>query len=293
MPRKRRQSRSPIGTPVKNGSLDSQSKKHTPRKDTPRRAKLLHRCSFSGCKAMLTTSATRDRHETTCRFNPEINSEVSMPQQFLVPDHHALGLPVSQCRFPLCRKPYGSAAARKKHEMEKHRFFEKKGRTVSPVSFSEEFPLTSSSRPVSCPPPERDVQQTKRRRTASSSQVHVHVENYFPSTSSLNSSLCSSVNELDANSSMDWSTCETEENQCAYCLFTFQNEKTFKQHQQCKFNPSTWICNEEDRDATQVLLRPKKWREIIQILSPLREVIQEKNYHFYRLKLHISKIVVF
>ena len=275
MPRKRRQSRSPIGTPVKDGSLDrSQSKEHTPRKDTPRRAKLLHRCSFSGCKAELTTSATRDRHETTCRFNPDFDLEVSMTQQFLVPDHHVLGLPTSQCRFPSCRKPYGSEAARKKHEMEKHRFFEKKGRTVSPVSFIEEFSPVSSSRPVSCPPPERDVQQTKRRRTASSSQV-VQVENYFPSTSSLNSSLCSSVNEMDANTSMDWSTCEKEENQCAYCLFTFQNEKTFKQHQQCKFNPSTWICNEDDRDATQVLLRPKKWREIIQILGPLREVIQE------------------
>ena len=243
-PRKRKQSASPDyhqsshKTPTKNTPVREKSKGHTPRKDTPTKKRIKYQCRNAGCSDFLANLKSRDRHESTyCRFRSDIEAAVSMENQFPVPDHNQLNLDSCQCRHPSCLKIYKTEGARKKHEMEKHRYFEKKGRTVSPVSFyqldEDNFP--GHSRPTSCPPLDAGtgsvfstpVCPTKRRRTASSSETPTSCPSWESSplrtpdlslTSSPGSSVSSNL-DLESQNIFD----VKHPNQCSFCLFIFTN----------------------------------------------------------------------
>ena len=276
MTRKRKQSLSPLGTPKKCGPLDVDG--HTPRKDTPRRGRTLFKCSYPDCPDTLATVGSRDRHERTCQYQPQNEPLVTMKEQFLVPTHQELNLSTNHCRMPTCKKQFKTEASRKKHEIDRHRFFENRGRTVSPVFI--DFEAESQDlciRPTSCPPPQTDRIPMKRRRAASSTQVVCDEGVSFSVTcrSSSSISLSSSV-----SSSIDdhiyQSTYVAGPNQCKHCLFKFQNEKTFFQHKSCLYQPSK--PDIAIGTVPTILTRPKHWREISEILCQLREVYQNIFY---------------
>jgi len=257
MPRKRKQSLSPLGTPTKCGTFDGGG--HTPRKDTQRRGQSLFKCSYPDCGDSLATVGSRDRHETTCKFRPLNEPLVTMKEQFLVPTHQELDLPLTNCRMPTCHKVFMTAASRKKHEIDSHRFFERRGKTVSPVSFDGGVESQDhGTRPISCPPPQTDRIPMKRRRTASTTHV-ISAEDasdfitHRRSTSSINlsSSFSSSTDEIFPDYRSDYVAAP---NQCKHCLFVFQNEKTFFQHKSCTFQPTSI---NTDKTLPTMLTRPK------------------------------------
>ena len=131
--RKRRQSPSPDyhqarlqQTPTKT-SAEDKPKEHTPRKDTPskkRRGRLP--CRNEGCNNLFVQPSTRDKHEKySCKMRGE--SVITMESEFLVPPHDQLQLDPCQCRNPQCLKMFANERGRKKHEIDKHRYFERKG----------------------------------------------------------------------------------------------------------------------------------------------------------------------
>ena len=163
--------------------------------------------------------------------------------------------------------------------MEKHRYFETKGRTVSPVSFYQlEENSPTQSRPSSCPPLDAGtdsvfstpVHPTKRRRTASSCLTPTSHPSWESSplrtpdlllTPSPRSSVSSIPLDLEFQSIFD----VRHPNQCPFCLYIFASKRYLKQHR-CLFSTYNKLC---DNTSPKVLTRPKNWRETKAIITQL------------------------
>ena len=226
-------------------------------------------CTYDGCKATLSTIASRLRHESSCCYRPDLAPEVTMKEQYPVPSHHELGIPSTHCRKPSCLKTFSNDASRKKHEVDKHRYVEVKGRTVSPIRFDAGDLVDPFVRPPSCPSLQADDSgiQLKRRRTVSASQVTFSGSSDLSTQSILRFSSLTNLHCERLGESF-----EAGENQCPFCLFQFQNTRTLKQHDQCHFQPAATMDSE-----TTILVRPKNWKKTYDILSQLRETIQNNS----------------
>ena len=250
---RRRASVSPK-TPIRN-----KSRGHTPRKDTPRKIQKVQ-CRNTGCRDWFTSDRARERHEKqACRFLPD-QATVQLEVECPVPSHVDLQLSPLQCRFPGCEKQYVREEHRKRHEMDRHRMFEKRGRTVSPC-----FPPPLQavlSRPQSCPPPPTEPlfltpeRPSKRRRVTPASSTSSLLDSPtspLPSptlTITPQSSDHSSETESD---NPDNSESENNNNECRSCLFNFRNKLELKRHH-CNFNYNPNYCRQNF--ITPVFLSP-------------------------------------
>ena len=176
-----------------------------------------------------------------------------MEKEFLVPPHSDLDLDPRQCRNPCCLKMYKNEGGRKKHETDKHRYYEKQGRTVSPVMFDQPRQAdTPTSRPLSCPPPEvatefsTPVRPVRRRRPVSSCDTPTSRASPssspigtpdLPLTPSPQFSSLFSGSQHSPTILNDWNV--NHQNQCQFCLFTFKNQTNLKNHDKCLFRPNT------------------------------------------------------
>ena len=166
--------RSPSATPI--SLVRNRSKGHTPRKETPRKKSRVQ-CRNKGCRDWFTSDDSRVRHETyRCKTLPE-HIHVTLEGETPVPSHEDLQISPLQCRYPGCQKQYGQEAHRRRHELDRHRMLDKRGRTVSPSFPSPPLPAGASCRPQSCPPPQTDTlfltpeRPSKRRRITPASSV--------------------------------------------------------------------------------------------------------------------------
>ena len=206
-------------------------------------------------------SRKRHKSDSFIDFNccNELKPDVTMSEKFRVPSHEELNLPPTSCRKPACLKSFKSDAARKKHEMDKHRYFENKGTTVCPISFYAESEPDLFVHP---PSPPLQMHALKRRRTVSLSDVarfSIHPESQCSSSFSVSTQ---GHKQLDIDN-----TFMAGDNQCPFCLFEFQSSKTIRQHI-CPFKPPSSFS-----EAT-LLRRPKHWQKTLKILSQLRHAIQ-------------------
>ena len=172
---------------------------------------------------------------------------------------------------------------RKRHEQDKHRLFEKRGRTVSPISFPVPSIHEYVIRPQSCPPPQFDStfltpeRPSKRRRKTSASSTSSLKDLATSPLSSPNSPLVSPTATLTPNSS-DFSSSETdsesscqsetETSQCPSCLVTFKNKKSLKYQHKCSFRYDPLFCR-ENNIIPEVLTPPNNSQQTLSILSQL------------------------
>ena len=245
------------------------SKGHTPRKDTPKKNKNQRlQCRNQGCRVWFTSTFARQRHETqSCSSLPHLLSDISFENdtEYLVPSHDDLGLDPLTCRFPGCSKVYNQEKSRKRHEQEKHRLFEKRGRTVSPVSFPSQNCSESFLRPQSCPPPCSEstfLTPDRPRKRLRPSLPESPISPIASPTVSLTPN-SSDISSTESDSSQD----NTDVNECSSCLTIFQHRRDLKRHN-CRFLYNDIYCKQHGI-VPVILNLPPNSKETGDILSQL------------------------
>ena len=203
-----------------------------------------------------------------------------------IPTHAELNLDPLQCRSSDCLKMFSQEHHRKRHEQEKHKMFEKRGRTVSPIPLSASASAAahvSVSRPQSCPPPTFDStfltpeRPSRKRRRISASSTSSLIESPTTLLTPPSSPLPSPTMTLTPNSS-DFSSSETEDetsgasekysHECQTCLVNFKNKKDLKYQHKCNFRYDPLSCRSNNIFPV-FLTPPKHSQETLQILSQL------------------------
>ena len=245
------------------------SKGHTPRKDTPKKSKNQRlQCSNQGCRVWFTSARARQRHEThSCSSLPHLELDISSENEteYFVPSHADLGLDPLCCRFPGCSRRYKEEKSRKRHEQERHRFFDKRGRTVSPVSFPSHNFSDSFPRPQSCPPPCSEstfVTPERPRKRLRPSLPESPISPIASPTVSLTPN-SSDISSTESDSSQD----NTDVNECSSCLTVFQHKRDLKRHN-CRFQYNDLYCRQHGI-VPVVLNLPPNSEETGDILSQL------------------------
>ena len=264
--------------------IRSRSRGHVYR--TPEKDQRLQ-CRNSDCGEWFTTRSSRIRHESVyCKYLPG-HSDVTLETENFVPSHVDLHLDPLQCRSSDCLKKFGSERARKHHEQNKHRMFEKRGRTVSPICFVFPEPEPSSiHRPQSCPAPQINEQfltpdrpHKRRRKSAVSrspslldspilspcfsptSPLPIPSPTLTPNTSDISSS------ETDSETSV---VSDSVSLICSSCLVHFKSRRCMKQHR-CIFHYNPGTCKKNNINI--VALKPP--RNIKETRNILQQICQE------------------
>ena len=265
---KRRQSPSPVRRQNQGDErLQTPTKGHTPRKDTPTKKRPKYQCRISGCADFFVDAKGRVRHENSyCRFRQGIDPVVSLEKQFVVPDHTTLQLDPCHCRAPNCKKTYGTVAARKKHELEKHRYFEVKGRTVSPILYERnEYDEVHTIRPSSCPPFSAES-NTPRSRSRQSLYVSSSNESVnLLQLESPNITLSSLSDQSVSSSSLQSLDSLDDDRKCTHCLVNFTSRRGLERHN-CMFEPNDNVLSTL---SYVELKRPINWRKTQAIIKQL------------------------
>ena len=228
----------PARTPVKRRAESrsperQKSRGHTPRKDTPKKIKRKRiQCRNMGCSDGFVDPHARERHELyRCKNRVSTTESLGSSKNiFEIPSHSELNLNDTCCRFPGCGSVFKRKQARKKHETDRHRYHEVKGRTRSPLAFSSTStsPALSDSaqqRPQSCPPHFSGLSTPAGQRRESSTSISDSEEELSspslsltpPPTSPLPRSLFATPNSSSGSGS----------NICPFCYFTFKNAESY------------------------------------------------------------------
>ena len=221
----------------------------------------------------------------------------TLPTGNLIPTHEALNIDRLTCRT--CLKVFSQEQHRKRHEQDQHRLFEKRGRTISPLSFPLPDAPDLVSRPQSCPPPlfqsdfltpERPIKRRKVSSVSATTSPAVSPQ-VSPPDSPLDSPIDSplysplpSPRLLVTPNSSDVSSSETDSNvsgqsenvryECPTCLINFKNKRGKNKHN-CTFRYDHLFC-EENNISPVVLTPPKNLQQTMNILSQLCQEDQLK-----------------
>ena len=249
----------------------TRSKGHTPRKDTPKKKGQKIQCRNQGCRVWFTTESARIRHEAySCNFIPGDNDDISLECEEPLPVHDISPL---QCRFPGCQKQYSQEAHRKRHEIEKHRMLDRRGRTVSPACYPPPPPPPSTSRPQSCPPPLSTFltpdRPSKRRRITPASSTSSLLDSPTSPLSSPNLTITPQSSDFSSSETDSETPDESEnvKNECKSCLVLFKNKKNLNRHR-CSFKYNHLLCR-QNNITPLILCPPHSVSETMSILSQL------------------------
>ena len=160
--------------------------------------------------------------------------------------------------------------------MDRHRMFEKRGRTVSPC-FPPPPPLSAHlSRPQSCPPPPTQPlfltpeRPSKKRRVTPASSTSSLLDSPISPLASPTMTITpvpSDTSTETESDTTDHSESENDKNECHSCLFSFRNRRDLKRHH-CNFHYDPIYCRQNY--ITPVFLSPpKKVEETRNLLSQL------------------------